>query len=258
MSIPQGLRARTALTLAVVAVALAWGGWPVLRAQGPYDASLYSGLRWRMLGPFRGGRVDAVSGVPGRPNEFYFGAVNGGVWKTDRRRPRLDAGVRLAAGRVDRRARRRAVGARHRLRRQRRVHAARFDGLRQRHVQVDRRRQDVDAHRPRQHAAHRQGRGRSEESEHRRSSRRSAISTTANPDRGVFRSQRRRQDVEEGALQERQRRRRRRRDRSDELAGGLRRALEHAAADLVHLSADATDRAAASSSRPTAARRGSS
>ncbi len=49
-------------------------------------ATLYSGLRWRMLGPFRGGRVDAVSGVPGRPNEFYFGAVNGGVWKS------IDAG----------------------------------------------------------------------------------------------------------------------------------------------------------------------
>jgi photosystem II stability/assembly factor-like uncharacterized protein len=45
-----------------------------------------SGLRWRMLGPFRGGRVDAVTGVPGRPNEFYFGAVNGGVWKS------IDAG----------------------------------------------------------------------------------------------------------------------------------------------------------------------
>ncbi|HET7565411.1 MAG TPA: glycosyl hydrolase [Gemmatimonadaceae bacterium] len=44
--------------------------------------SLYSGLRWRMLGPFRGGRVDAVTGVPGRPHEFYMGAVNGGVWKT--------------------------------------------------------------------------------------------------------------------------------------------------------------------------------
>jgi photosystem II stability/assembly factor-like uncharacterized protein len=40
------------------------------------------GLDWRMLGPFRGGRVDAVSGVPGRPDEFYFGHVNGGVWKT--------------------------------------------------------------------------------------------------------------------------------------------------------------------------------
>jgi hypothetical protein len=36
---------------------------------------LYSGLHWRMLGPFRGGRADAVAGVPGRPNEFYFGAV---------------------------------------------------------------------------------------------------------------------------------------------------------------------------------------
>jgi photosystem II stability/assembly factor-like uncharacterized protein len=40
------------------------------------------GLDWRMLGPFRGGRVDAVCGVPGRPDEFYFGHVNGGVWKT--------------------------------------------------------------------------------------------------------------------------------------------------------------------------------
>jgi photosystem II stability/assembly factor-like uncharacterized protein len=39
-----------------------------------------------MLGPFRGGRVAAATGVPGRPNEFYFGAVNGGVWKT------IDAG----------------------------------------------------------------------------------------------------------------------------------------------------------------------
>jgi len=52
----------------------------------PYLAALYSGLSWRLLGPFRGGRVDAVSGVPGRPNEFYFGHVNGGVWKT------IDAG----------------------------------------------------------------------------------------------------------------------------------------------------------------------
>ena len=41
-----------------------------------------SGMRWRMLGPFRGGRVAAVSGVVGRPSEFYFGSVNGGVWKT--------------------------------------------------------------------------------------------------------------------------------------------------------------------------------
>src|SRR5262249_19086641 len=45
-------------------------------------AAGYSGLRWRLLGPFRGGRVAAATGVPGRPNEFYFGSVNGGVWKT--------------------------------------------------------------------------------------------------------------------------------------------------------------------------------
>jgi photosystem II stability/assembly factor-like uncharacterized protein len=48
----------------------------------PPPENTYSGLRWRLLGPFRSGRVDAVSGVPGRPNEFYFGAVNGGVWKS--------------------------------------------------------------------------------------------------------------------------------------------------------------------------------
>ena len=45
-----------------------------------------SSLKWRMLGPFRGGRVAAATGVPGRPNEFYFGSVNGGVWKS------IDAG----------------------------------------------------------------------------------------------------------------------------------------------------------------------
>src|ERR1051326_8837828 len=47
-----------------------------------YDPSLYSGLRWRMIGPFRAGRVNAVSGVVGQPDTFYFGSVGGGVWKT--------------------------------------------------------------------------------------------------------------------------------------------------------------------------------
>jgi photosystem II stability/assembly factor-like uncharacterized protein len=48
----------------------------------PLPSELYSGLSWRFLGPFRGGRVAAATGVPGRPNEFYFGSVNGGVWKS--------------------------------------------------------------------------------------------------------------------------------------------------------------------------------
>ena len=49
----------------------------------PFDPSLISGLRWRLVGPFRGGRALTATGVPGEPNRFYFGAVGGGVWRTD-------------------------------------------------------------------------------------------------------------------------------------------------------------------------------
>ncbi len=55
-------------------------GAPLYAQQIP--SSLYDGLRWRHIGPFQGGRVEAVAGVPGDPSTFYFGAVNGGVWKT--------------------------------------------------------------------------------------------------------------------------------------------------------------------------------
>jgi photosystem II stability/assembly factor-like uncharacterized protein len=55
---------------------------PVM-AQRQSEASVSSGLRWRLIGPFRGGRVNAVSGVPGQPDTFYFGSVGGGVWKSD-------------------------------------------------------------------------------------------------------------------------------------------------------------------------------
>jgi photosystem II stability/assembly factor-like uncharacterized protein len=51
-------------------------------AQG-FSPSLYSGLHWRMIGPFRGGRSNGVTGVPGQPNTFYFGSVGGGVWKSE-------------------------------------------------------------------------------------------------------------------------------------------------------------------------------
>ena len=47
-----------------------------------YDPALYDGLEYRLIGPFRGGRSAAVTGVPGKPNLFYFGATGGGVWKT--------------------------------------------------------------------------------------------------------------------------------------------------------------------------------
>jgi photosystem II stability/assembly factor-like uncharacterized protein len=45
--------------------------------------NLYSGLQWRMVGPFRGGRTRAAAGVPSQPNVLYMAQVNGGVWKSD-------------------------------------------------------------------------------------------------------------------------------------------------------------------------------
>ena len=49
----------------------------------PTVARVTSELKWRMIGPFRGGRTRAVAGVPAQPDVFYIGAVDGGVWKTD-------------------------------------------------------------------------------------------------------------------------------------------------------------------------------
>jgi photosystem II stability/assembly factor-like uncharacterized protein len=74
----------------VVAVLMAWVALEV-QAQPQisftYSPSLFKGLRWRSIGPYRGGRVTAVAGVPGQPLVYYMGATGGGVWKTD------DAGV---------------------------------------------------------------------------------------------------------------------------------------------------------------------
>lgn len=44
--------------------------------------SQYSEMKWRMIGPFRGGKVNAVAGVPGNAGVYYFGSDGGGVWKT--------------------------------------------------------------------------------------------------------------------------------------------------------------------------------
>ena len=49
----------------------------------PYDQKLFSEMRWRCIGPFRGGRTVAITGVPHQPSVFYMAAVNGGVWKSN-------------------------------------------------------------------------------------------------------------------------------------------------------------------------------
>ncbi len=76
-----GLCRRSALP---VALTLSLVAPPALRAQsaGPIDPRLYSALTWRNLGPFRGGRIAAVTGAIGQPGVFYIGTPAAGVWKT--------------------------------------------------------------------------------------------------------------------------------------------------------------------------------
>jgi photosystem II stability/assembly factor-like uncharacterized protein len=57
---------------------LAAGGTPAQQI----NPDQYSGMSWRLIGPFRGGRVTAVAGIPGRPAVYYMGTPGGGVWKT--------------------------------------------------------------------------------------------------------------------------------------------------------------------------------
>ena len=54
----------------------------LLVAGAPLPPDLLSGLVWRNVGPFRGGRISAASGVIGAPGTFYVGLPQGGVWKT--------------------------------------------------------------------------------------------------------------------------------------------------------------------------------
>jgi photosystem II stability/assembly factor-like uncharacterized protein len=55
---------------------------PLIAAQ-TFSPTNYAGLRWREIGPFRGGRTVGAAGIAGQPSVFYIGVNNGGVWKTD-------------------------------------------------------------------------------------------------------------------------------------------------------------------------------
>ncbi|MDB5480555.1 MAG: hypothetical protein JWO83_1608, partial [Caulobacteraceae bacterium] len=83
--LPQ-LLLSTVLAVAPVAAILAAGAaHSAARSASPAATvpdTAYNALKWRSIGPFRGGRALAVAGVPGQPNVFYFGAAAGGVWKT--------------------------------------------------------------------------------------------------------------------------------------------------------------------------------
>src|SRR5579875_109979 len=74
-------RSNSTTFLLIISVLLAsLSAAPIFAQQ--FDPALYSGMRWRQIGPFRAGRVTGVSGIPGQPSIYYMGTAGGGVWKT--------------------------------------------------------------------------------------------------------------------------------------------------------------------------------
>ena len=74
---------RSSVMSIVLGATLLVGAEPLTAQHPPLDSAFLAGYSWRNLGPDRGGRSIAVSGVKGRPQEAYFGATGGGLWKTD-------------------------------------------------------------------------------------------------------------------------------------------------------------------------------
>ena len=242
----------------LLASASAWLGTTSLIArQTTLDSTLYSGLRWRMLGPFRGGRVDAVSGVPaGRTSSTSARSTAA----CGRRSTPAACGRRSSTRSRSRRSarspsRRRSpdtvyVGSGESTLRDSTgygngMYKSTDAGKTWTHIGLDDTQHigkiAVDPKNPNIVFV-------------------AAIGHLydAHPERGVFRSQDGGKTWTESAVQGRQRRRRRRRDRSDELAGRLRRRCGIRAGRPGTPTSRRTDRAAASSSRRTAARPGSS
>ena len=78
------IRAAGTLVLGILAMAsVAGAAAPPPALHATVDPAAYGQMRWRLLGPFRGGWATMVAGVPSQPDTFYFGAAGGGVWRTD-------------------------------------------------------------------------------------------------------------------------------------------------------------------------------
>ena len=131
------------LVVSFLSILSATAGW----TQVPENT--YQELHWRMIGPFRGGRTRAAAGVPSQPNVFYVGQVNGGVWKNGGLRPYLDPHLRSRVNAIDRCHCGCSFRSQHHLCQQRRGPASPRPLRRQRHLQVHRRRQDLDPPWPR-------------------------------------------------------------------------------------------------------------
>jgi photosystem II stability/assembly factor-like uncharacterized protein len=82
------MKARIVPTLCVLLIFSALTGGQALKSGDStptqsFSAALFKGLNYRCIGPSRGGRVTAVTGIPSRPGTFFMGATGGGVWKTE-------------------------------------------------------------------------------------------------------------------------------------------------------------------------------
>jgi photosystem II stability/assembly factor-like uncharacterized protein len=71
------------LPILVFCAGTAGASLPVRASSNAITPSAYADLRWRFIGPLRGGRTSAVAGVADKPSVYYMAAVNGGIWKTD-------------------------------------------------------------------------------------------------------------------------------------------------------------------------------
>ena len=74
---------RIAILVSVLFISVGQAQRKKKTSQTSINPALFSSLEYREIGPFRGGRSSAVTGVPGQPDLFYFGATGGGVWKTE-------------------------------------------------------------------------------------------------------------------------------------------------------------------------------
>ena len=155
-------RSLASLLLCVAAIPLS------AQLRTPLDSTTMSAFRWRNIGPANTmGRVSDVVGIPSPSRTFFVAAAGGGIWKTTNAgvtfRPVFEHERVVSMGVLAIAPQRHDAG----LGRHRRAELAQLDLARRRHLQVHRRRHDLEVDGPREDAAHRAHRRAPDQSEHR-------------------------------------------------------------------------------------------